>query len=193
MLSTERLSCASWNEALFFPFFSLSLLCPPLKLNWKKQPLSSLTATVRRHNQADPLHPNQGDASCFVRPPMCITSLRNLRFNGTLGVVRWVFTNTCTVYRVQRLFSSAVDYGCNCIRTSARPFRVCKHMPSLHVHTSQNKTVALWSCASGTNHPFVKVNLDQPRHLNTLRKNVKISLHLFLILIFLAVLTFVRK
>lgn len=124
-----------------FLFFS-PLLSPPKKLNRTQQVstaklLSCLTLTSTRqgHEQADSPHANQDDAS---PPLMCVTPLRNLKFNGSVSDLWCIFANTSVVccQRQQRvvvvecrecLFRSADNYCYNYIRTSARPLRVCKH------------------------------------------------------------------
>lgn len=121
-------------QPLFFSsFFSLSFPCPPPKLN------SSTTCVQLDSHRA---RPQAGQSSaCKSEAPPCVHSQI------------WVFTITCAVFRqrLQRqesLLTSADDDGFNCIRTSARPFRVCKLMAFSARARIAKMQWLFWCCAS---------------------------------------------
>lgn len=161
------------------PLFLSPLLPPPKKLNRTQQvsaaELLTLTSTRQGHEQADSPHANQDDASL---PQMCITPLRNLKFNGSVSDLWCIFANTSVVCcqwqqrvvvveRRECLFRSADDYCYNYIRTSARPLRVCKHhlqytRPSLRArgtlkHSSIKHFVEWWLVLSKVDKRLLKV------------------------------------
>lgn len=164
-----------------FLFLSPLLPAPP-KLNRTQQVsavelLSCLTLTSTRqgHEQADSPHTNQDGAS---PPQMCVTPLRNLKFNGNVSDLWCIFANTSVVYCQQQqrvavvarrecLFRSADNYCYNYIRTSARPLRVCKHhlqytRPSLRArgtlkHSSIKHFVEWWLVLSKVDKRLLKV------------------------------------
>lgn len=130
MLSTERLSCASWNAAIFFSIFFPFLYCA-LPQNWAQVQLpSSLTATGRGHNQADPLHANQSPLRC---------ASHRSRIWGLMGDFASfdVFLQTLVLRSVSRVCSDQHTTKAVIVQEHLQGHLGCVNTwPSLHAHAS---------------------------------------------------------